>query len=41
MTQISPIVFDKDFIYQVKLSLKKVLERVNITEHKAVILYLF
>lgn len=39
MTQISPILFDKDFIFPVRLSLKKVLERVNITEHKALILY--
>lgn len=38
MTQSLPIVFDKDFIFPVSLSLDKVLGMVNITEHKAVIL---
>lgn len=38
VTQISPFMSEKDFISPVRLSLEKVLERMNTTEHKAVIL---
>lgn len=37
MTQSSPFVSEKDFIFLCRLSLEKVLEKVNITEHKEVI----
>lgn len=37
MTPISPTVSDKDFIFPVRLSLEKLLERVSIAEHKVVI----